>query len=90
VVASKYVFYYYFKRTDVKTFSFQDVSGEEMEKQLRDFLFIIKDYKRVWFVLSHPWEIERNAFENLKRSMNMTLRKKFLGIDVFLFEGGAN
>jgi len=77
-----------FKRTDVKTFSFQDVSGEEMEKQLRDFLFIIKDYKRVWFVLSHPLEIERNAFENLKRSMNMTLRKKFLGIDVFLFEGG--
>jgi mannosyltransferase len=90
VVASKYVFYYYFKRTDVKTFSFQDVSGEEMEKQLRDFLFIVKDYKRVWFVLSHPWEIERNAFENLKRSMNITLRKKFLGIDVFLFEGGAN
>ncbi len=86
VVASKYVFYYYFKRGDVKTFAFQDVSGEEMERHVRGFLFIVRDYKRIWFVLSHPWEVERTAFEDLKRSMDMTFQKKFLGIEIFLFE----
>jgi len=86
IVASKYVFYYYFKRTDVRTFSFQDLSGEEAEKHIRYFLSIVGGYKRIWFVSSHPWEVEGIALENLKRLMNLNSRKRFLGIEIFLFE----
>ncbi len=91
IIASKYVFYYYSKREDIEKFNFPDVEEPERSKiigRLRSS--VIPKYKRVWFVSSHTPELEKLILESFSDSMEVTLKKKFLGIDIFLFERRGN
>ncbi|CUS86128.1 hypothetical protein JGI20_01008, partial [Candidatus Kryptobacter tengchongensis] len=43
-------------------------------------------YERIWYVSSHEPELEEIIFKNLSNLMYFSMRKKFLGIEIFLFE----
>jgi hypothetical protein len=87
IIASKYVFYYYSKREDVEKFNFPEVEEPERGKIIEKLRSsVIPKHKRVWFVSSHTPELEKLILESFSDSMDVKLRKKFLGIDIFLFE----
>lgn len=91
IIASKYVFYYYSKREDVEKFEFPDVEEPERSRiveKLRSS--VIPKHKRIWFVSSHTPELEKLILESFSDSMEVKLKKKFLGIDIFLFERREN
>ncbi len=85
IIANKYVFYYYSKRDDIVKIQLPDVSEQnrnELVNKLRD---LSRAYRRIWFVSSHEPELQSLVLETLSNSISM--RKKFLGIEVFLFDG---
>ncbi|MFN3134513.1 MAG: hypothetical protein ACK44H_02965, partial [Candidatus Kryptonium sp.] len=86
IIANKYVFYYYSKRDELVKIQLPDISGQN-EDELSDKLDSLSQrYKRVWFVSSHQPELENIVVGVLSNSMSLAMRKKFLGIEIFLFE----
>lgn len=91
IIASKYVFYYYSKRQDLQRFNFPDVDEPEMIRILRELRSsVIPKYKKVWFVSSHTPKLEKLMIKSLSDSMGVILVRKFLGIDIFVFERRNN
>lgn len=86
VIASKYVFYHYVKKKELDTFEFPDVGETERREIIGKLRSLMPKYKRIWLVSSHSPELEELIVKILSNSMKITLRKKFLGVDVFLFE----
>ncbi len=86
IIASKYVFFYYARRNDVKKFEFPDVPEEERIKFVEKLRASISGHRRVWFVSSHAPEIEKAVLSVLNDSMKFSFKRKFLGVDVFVFE----
>lgn len=86
VIASKYVFFYYAKRNDVEKFEFPDVSESERIKLIEKLRQSISGRNRVWFVSAHAPDIEKIVVSVLSDSMRFEFKKKFMGVDVFVFE----
>lgn len=86
IIANKYVFYYYSKRDDVVKIQLPDVSGQNKDELSNKLDSLSQRYKRVWFVSSHQPELENVVVGVLSNSMTLAMRKKFLGIEIFLFE----
>ncbi len=86
VIASKYVFFYYAKRSDVEKFEFPDVAESEKLKLVEKLRWSISGRKRVWLVSAHAPDIEKIVVSLLSDSLRFSFKKKFMGVDVLVFE----
>ncbi len=90
VIASKEVFYYYVKRKDFDTFKFPDVSETERKEIIEKLRLSMPRYKRIWFVSSHSPDIDKLVVSILSDSMDISMKQKFLGIEIFVFKRRGN
>lgn len=86
IIANKYVFYYYSTRKDVEKVQLQDIFLQNEHKLIGKLRQLSQKYERIWYVSSHEPELEEIIFKNLSNLMSFSMRKKFLGIEIFLFE----
>ena len=86
IIANKYVFYYYSKKDDVVKIKLPDVSEQNKNVLIDELNSLSQKYKRIWFVSSHQPKLEDIVVKVLSNSMSLAMKKKFLGIEIFLFE----
>ena len=63
-----------------------DVSEQNKNVLIDELNSLSQKYKRIWFVSSHQPKLEDIVVKVLSNSMSLAMKKKFLGIEIFLFE----
>lgn len=86
IIANKAVFYYYLTRKDIETVQLQDVSTQSEDQLINELHELSQKYERIWYVSSHETELKEVVLKNLSNLMSFSMRKKLLGVEIFLFE----
>ncbi len=81
-----YPYAYYGKRTDLVIKSFPEKSRHVNEENLQQLASEIKNYPRIWFVISHSKDQESLILKTLEKSHKLSEHKEFLDIKVYVFE----
>lgn len=85
----KYNFDYYSKRNDLNKVGFPIVRYEEelpvKEDNIKPLEKLIRNYKRVWIIKSHPYDPDMLIEETLDKTFDLLTQKRYRGIVVMLF-----
>lgn len=82
----RYVFDYYFKKSDVDIKPFTEKTRFIDEKNIAELDQAVKGYKRVWLLLSHSGDPAGLIIKRLSVIYNLIYYKKYVSIDLYLFE----
>lgn len=86
-----FVFDYYSKRTDLvkKQFPEEKTGYAAFKIDKKELMKTVKDYNRVWFILSHSVDRENLIIRTLLESYNSVRHKKYKGIEVYFLKEKA-
>ncbi|MHA2131492.1 MAG: glycosyltransferase family 39 protein [Promethearchaeota archaeon] len=79
-------FDYYSERQNIIKKPFPSKTRLVLEENVKELESTVKGHSRVWVVLSHSRDYESLITKTLEKSYTMIDYKKFVGIEVFLFE----
>ncbi len=83
---TRYVFDYYFKRTDVDKKPFTGKTKFIDEKNITELEPTVKRYRRIWLLLSHSGDTEGLIIRRLAETCRLIYHKKYVGIDLYMLE----
>jgi hypothetical protein len=80
------VFDYYSKRTDLNKKPFTEKTRDINEENIKELEPTVKGHNRIWLILSHSHDYKGLIAKTLSESYNLLYYKKYVGIEVYLFE----